>query len=355
MDADASPARLRSATFGYNGILFISPFSNEEQIRIMAPSDSQFKITAETAGAVLSALRKHTDSLTWSAARKHLEGRCIAVNGILCVEEARRVVAGDVIELRTRPFPPPPKDEDVRILFIDQDVVVVDKPTGMLSLRHPADVDWKQTKKDRQPSLEESVRRLIPRRYDQSSRSGGTELFAVHRIDRETSGILVFARNESAQAGLIRQFAAHDALRKYLCIIPGWLSAQTLESTQIRDRGDGLRGSATQPTDGHRMVTHVVPLRRFGDFTELECRLETGRTNQIRIQLAELGHPICGDVKYRGPFEQSPVTDESTAPRLALHAAELGFVHPSLSTLHRYELPWPKDMLSLIRRMKSEL
>ena len=321
--------------------------------KLMSPSTSQFTITAETAGAVLSALRNHADSLTWSAARKHLEGRRVAVNGILCVDEGRRVVAGDVIELRTRSFPPPPKDEDVRILFIDPDLVVVDKPAGMLSLRHPADIDLKQEKKDRQPSLEESVRRLIPRRYNQSSRTGGAELFAVHRIDRETSGILVFARNEHTQAGLIRQFAAHDALRKYFCIIPGWLTEQTLESIQIRDRGDGLRGSSPDAADGQRMVTHITPLRRLGDYTELECRLETGRTNQIRIQLAELGHPICGDVKYRGTFGSPSIPDHSTAPRLALHAAELGFVHPSSNTLHRYELPWPKDILSLIRRIKS--
>ncbi len=320
----------------------------------MSSSDSQFTITQETAGAVLSALRKHMGSLPWSAARKHLEGRRIAVNGILCVDEGRRVVSGDVIELRTRSFAPPPKDEDVRILFIDPDLVVVDKPAGMLSLRHPADIDLRQEKKDRQPSLEESVRRLIPRRYNQASRTGGGELFAVHRIDRETSGILVFARNEITQAGLIRQFAAHDALRKYLCIIPGWLAAQTLESIQIRDRGDGLRGSSPDAVDGQRMVTHIVPLRRLGDYTELECRLETGRTNQIRIQLAELGHPVCGDVKYRGPFGSPAIPDHSTAPRLALHAAELGFVHPSSSTLHRYELPWPKDIVSLIRRMKID-
>ncbi len=101
------------------------------------------------------------------------------------------------------------------------------------------------------------------------------------------------------------------------------------------------------------MVTRIAPLRRLGEYTELECRLETGRTNQIRIQLAELGHPICGDVKYRGPFGGPAISDQSDAPRLALHAAELGFVHPASSTLHTYELPWPKDILSLIRRMKS--
>ncbi len=139
--------------------------------KLMSPSTSQFRITTDTAGAVLSALRKHTDGLTWSAARKHLQGCRIAVNGILCVDEGRRVMAGDVVELRTRALPPPPNDEDVRILVIDQDVVVVDKPAGMLSLRHPRDIDWKQKRKDRQPSLEESLQRLIRQRRDPASRT----------------------------------------------------------------------------------------------------------------------------------------------------------------------------------------
>jgi 23S rRNA pseudouridine1911/1915/1917 synthase len=174
-------------------------------------------------------------------------------------------------------------------------------------------------------------------------------LLPVHRIDRETSGIVMFARTETAQTLLIRQFAAHSVHRRYLCVVPGNVPAQTLRSVQIRDRGDGLRGSAdeTDPeaASGLSMVTHVRPLRRFGGFTELECRLETGRTNQIRIQLAELGHPLCGDVKYRGPFEAPELPDHSGAPRLALHAAELGAVHPQTGMTLRWSSPWPADIL----------
>ena len=312
-----------------------------------------FSITPETAGAVLAALRKHVPDLTWSAAKKHLAGRRVSVNGILCIDEGRRVVAGDTIELRGQPLPPPPGDDDVKILFIDPHVVVAEKPAGMLSLRHPGDVNWRQEKKDRQPSLEESLHRLISRRKDPVLRNTGDELLAVHRIDRETSGILVFARNEGAQAGLIEQFAAHDALRRYLCVIRGWLPAQTIESRQIRDRGDGLRGSSPDGSFGKRMVTHIAPLRHLGKYHEMECRLETGRTNQIRIHLAELGHPICGDVKYRGAVGKTAIRDESGAPRLALHAAELGFVHPVSQEVHDYKSAWPRDIQNMIRRLKG--
>ena len=316
-------------------------------------SPQQFSVTAETMGAVLASLRKHVPDLTWSAARKQMSERRISVNGILCIDEGRRVVVGDRIELRGQPLPPPPTDENVKILFVDAHVVVAEKPAGMLSLRHPGDLNWRQERKDRQPSLEESLQRLISRRKDPHLRNTGNELLAVHRIDRETSGILVFARNEHAQTALIEQFAAHDALRHYLCVIPGWIGPQTVATRQIRDRGDGLRGSSPDGSHGRRMITHISPLRRLGEYSELECRLETGRTNQIRIHLAELARPICGDVKYRGPFGNPPIPDKSGAPRLALHAAELGFVHPVTQEMHDYKSQWPNDMLTMIRRMKG--
>jgi 23S rRNA pseudouridine1911/1915/1917 synthase len=314
----------------------------------------QFTVTSETAGAILSALRKHLGAVPWSVVRKHLASRLISINGILCLDEGRRVVPDDVIELRLHPLPPPPSDNDVRILFVDQHLVVSHKPAGMLSLRHPGDLNWRQQKKDRQPSLEECLQRLLAK-HERNCRSKSEKLLAVHRIDRETSGILVFARTETAQAGLIRQFAAHEAMRRYLCVIPGCLLSQTIETRQIRDRGDGLRGSSPDGSHGRRMVTHISPIRNLGQYSELECRLETGRTNQIRIHLAELGHPICGDVKYRGPIGASPIPDLSQAPRLALHAAELGFLHPVSNEQLQYQSPWPRDIEQMLSRMVKEM
>jgi len=313
----------------------------------------QFTVTSETAGAVLAALRKHLGAMPWSQVKKHLANRLISINGILCIDEGRRVEPGDVIELRTHPLPPPPSDNDVRILFVDQHLVVSHKPAGMLSLRHPGDLNWRQQRKDRQPSLEECLHRLLARQ-EKTRRTSSEKLRPVHRIDRETSGILVFARTETAQAGLIRQFAAHEAMRRYLCVIPGFLPAQTMETRQIRDRGDGLRGSSPDDSRGRRMVTHFAPIRKLGQYSEMECRLETGRTNQIRIHLAELGHPICGDVKYRGPYGSSHIPDLSRAPRLALHAAELGFLHPVSNEQHHYRSRWPRDIETMLHRMLQE-
>lgn len=329
-------------------------------------------VTSDSAGTVLAAIRRHLPGTSWSAARALLAQHRIAVNGILCVDEARRLVAGDRLEVRSRALPPPPTDRDVAILYLDEHLVVAHKPSGMLTVRHPGDVNWSPEKKLRQPALEESLARLIaqreraqrvqrkntaPARHAPPSRTTAdantAKLLTVHRIDRETSGIVLFARTEVAQNLLIRQFAAHTIHRRYLCVIPGFLAAQTLRSVQIRDRGDGLRGSTEDPdVDGRNMVTHIRPLREFAAFTELECRLETGRTNQIRIQLSELSHPLCGDVKYRGPHPAAEIPDHSEAPRLALHAAELGIVHPLSNTSLHWSSPWPPDILRWLASLK---
>lgn len=316
------------------------------------PETQSWTVSAATSGAVLAALRRHC-AMTWSAARRLMSEHRILVNGILCSDEGRRVVEGDVLEVRSSSLPAPPRDAAVRILFLDESLVVAEKPSGMLSVRHPGDLEWRQERKDRQPSMEECLQRLIPAASGRARKRSSEELLIVHRIDRETSGILVFARTEPAWQDLVSQFAAHSAERLYFCVVPGWLPPQTIASRQLRDRGDGLRGSDPEGLQGKHMVTHVRPLRQLGDYSELQCQLETGRTNQIRIHLAEAGFPLCGDVKYRGPFGKPPIIDTSEAPRLALHAATLGFRHPVTGEQHRYQRPWPADMRKFLQRLES--
>src|SRR5439155_2870714 len=120
----------------------------------------------------------------------------------------------------------------------------------------------------------------------------------------------------------------HSIDRAYLAIVLGDVAEQTIESRLVRDRGDGQRGCTSQPDAGQRAVTHVRPVEQLREHTLIECRLETGRTHQIRIHLSEAGHPLCGDTVYRGPRNRKLLPDRSGAPRLALHAAELSFDHP---------------------------
>ncbi|MCA9169992.1 MAG: RluA family pseudouridine synthase [Planctomycetales bacterium] len=305
---------------------------------------------------ILAALRIWLPDHSWSALRKLLHARRIAINGVLCIDEGRRLTPGESVAILERALPPPPGLDTVAIRMVDPHFVVAEKPAGMISVRPPHERQWPYQRRKQQPTLDE----IIPQRLALHAAKHSTKktyrvrqrqprLYAVHRIDRDTSGLLVFARTDFAQRDLIQQFAEHNTVRKYLALIPGTLPDQTVRSTLVRDRGDGLRGSgADDAPDGQHAVTHFTTLRQLGSLSELECRLETGRTNQIRIHLAELGHPICGDIKYRGPFDAAPLADESHCPRLALHAAQLRFAHPETGELLTFESSWPADIASFI-------
>lgn len=311
---------------------------------------------------VLAALREYLpDSPSWSAVKKTLRGRRVAIGSVLCIDEGRQLSKGEVVTIFDHPLPPPPTDEDVKIRFVDAELVVVEKPAGMVTLRRKPDLGWSWSRKNLQPTLDECVPRLLAKHAEKKSTSkrGGRDrrilprLFAVHRLDRDSSGLIVFARNQESQTRIIHQFAQHDAVRKYFALIPGAIEDQTVTSQFIRDRGDGLRGSTSDTTIGEQAVTHFTTLRRIGAYSELECRLETGRTNQIRIHLAELGHPICGDIKYRGPLGKPPVEDNSKIRRMALHAADLRFQHPTTGNLMKFQTDWPDDVQRYLEQLAS--
>ena len=309
-----------------------------------------FTIDDDEQQTVLAALRKHLpDQPSWSAVRKMLRSRLIAIGGSLCLDEARRLSRGEVVTVASQSLAPPPGDQDVKVQFIDRQIVVVEKPSGMLSLRRKSEYAWPWTKRNLQPTLDECVPRIIAEHAARKNKQARDhrrhpKLFPVHRLDRDSSGLMVFARDEDSQTKIIQQFAQHSAVRKYLALIPGEIEDQTVRSQLIRDRGDGLRGSTNDTTIGEHAITHFLTLRKFDGYSELACTLETGRTNQIRIHLAELGHPICGDIKYRGPFEKPAIEDSSNIQRMALHATELKFRHPVSEQLLEYDAPWPIEM-----------
>ena len=174
----------------------------------------------------------------------------------------------------------------------------------------------------------------------------------VHRLDRETSGLMVFARTAAAEKHLGQQFRAHSIQRRYVAVVQGVVESQTIESRLVRDRGDGRRGSTSLPNAGKRAVTHVRPIERLGDYTLIECRLETGRTHQIRIHLAENGHPLCGEKVYGQPLFRPRRADTSGAPRLALCAVELGFVHPVTGEAMQFEMELSPDLAEFVERLR---
>src|SRR5262249_51146313 len=175
----------------------------------------------------------------------------------------------------------------------------------------------------------------------------------VHRIDKETSGLVVFARTPLAERELGRQFHAHTVVRRYLALVSGYLPPQTIRSFLLRDRGDGRRGSSEVPDQGKEAITHVEVVERLPRYTLLSCRLETGRTHQIRIHLAEAGHPVCGEKVYTKRRDGSEMNDASGSPRLFLHAAELGFTHPTTGKEMHWSMPLPSDLNAVLIRLRS--
>jgi 23S rRNA pseudouridine1911/1915/1917 synthase len=174
----------------------------------------------------------------------------------------------------------------------------------------------------------------------------------VQRLDKETSGLVVFARTVAAERGLGKQFHAHTVTRRYVAVVPGFLAPRTIRSWLVRDRGDGRRGSGPEG-QGKLAVTHVDVLERLPRHTVLLCQLETGRTHQIRIHLAEAGHPVCGEKVYNRTPVGDVIADDSEAPRLALHAAELGFEHPTTGALLHWEMELPLDLQGFLNRLRS--
>lgn len=291
-------------------------------------------------------MRERT-GLPWSRARKLCEDGRVSVDGEPCRDPAMRVNSGAAVVIRSD-APKAPRGPLARdaIVFFDRDLVVVDKPAGMLSV---AD---ERTQHD---SLDLHARTLL-RRIDRAG--ADAKLGVVHRLDRDTSGVMVFARNAAAQRVLAAAFRAHDIERAYQAIVHGALDARTIESELVRDRGDGLRGShgayrraqGSAPPDARRAVTHVAPLEAFTNATLVECRLETGRQHQIRIHLSELGHPLLGEDVYIRDY----AGPRTPAPRAMLHARKLGFTHPRTGKRMSFEREPPADfqemLASLARR-----
>ncbi len=259
------------------------------------------------------------------------------------------------------------------IRYADPQVVVVEKPAGLTTMRHLEEAAefgrharrfLPTTLLDLLPSLlarrDATQTRKRQRAKDRSRRKPHSPflsprffLRAVHRLDKDTSGLVVFARTPEAERHLGRQFRAHSIERRYLAVVRGRTRPEKIDTWLVGDRGDGRRGSSTQSGVGQRAITHVRIVEDLGDFTLIECRLETGRTHQVRIHLGEAGTPLCGERIYDRPLHGRPLPDASRAPRLALHAARLEFDHPTTDRRMMWTSPLPEDLARLVRRLRN--
>jgi 23S rRNA pseudouridine1911/1915/1917 synthase len=321
-------------------------------------------------GQTLAAVLKHRLNLPWSKVKQTIERRHVRVGGQIVADGAYRVKAGKRITIavgaieqprlaptptasnaRQNPKRKPQKEEKkpttpravadlssaIVVTYSDKHLVVVDKPAGMTTMRHAEEAaEFGHGKRFLPATLMDKLPPLLS--------EPKAKLIAVHRIDRDTSGLVVFARTKAAAAHLMKQFRAHSVERKYLALVRGTPQPGKIESLLVRDRGDGRRGSGE---GGQRAVTHVAVLWTVRGFSLVECRLETGRTHQVRIHLGETGTPLCGETVYDRPPHGQPLPDGSGAARPMLHAAVLGFTHPATGERMRFEAEPHADFAAL--------
>ena len=276
---------------------------------------TRFEVPAEDAGLRLDqVVPRHVAGLSRRKARAVIDLGGVFVDRTRVKVAGRPVRAGQLIEVHVggaieRSEPPPAPE----LVFVDDHIIVADKPAGLVTAPTP--------ESDRGDLLDQLA-----------ARHG--EVYLVHRLDLPTSGLLVFARTREANKRLGDAFARHDVDREYRAVAIGELAAQTVD----------------RPIEGRRAVTAFEVLERLAGATLVAARLETGRTHQIRIHLAGLGHPVAGDRQHGGDAAR---TFTPRPPRLALHAAVLGFTHPATGERVRFERDLPADLARWIARLRA--
>ena len=283
-------------------------------------------------------LASSLDGLTRSQATRLIESGEVAVNGRAVSKSYK--LAGDEDIAVTLPEPEPveavPQDIPLDVVYEDADVIVVNKPSGMVV--HPAPGHPDGT----------LVNALLYHCAGTLSGIGGAlRPGIVHRIDRDTSGLIIAAKNDAAHRYLSAQLADHTLARTYECIVVGKLR---------EDRGTVDAPIARHPTDRKRMavvaggreaVTHWEGIARYPGYTHVRCRLETGRTHQIRVHMAYIGHPILGDTVYGAKKEIPGLTGQ------CLHAVGLRFLHPRTHEVVELSCPLPDEFTRMLQKIRK--
>ncbi|MFT7059479.1 MAG: 23S rRNA pseudouridine1911/1915/1917 synthase [Pseudorhodobacter sp.] len=313
-------------------------------------------------------------SLSRSRLMKMIAEGSVLLDGEACTNPKARVTEGQTYELVIEApvdLDTLPEDIPLNVLWEDDDLIVVDKPAGMVV--HPAPGSWSGT----------LVNALLHHFDGRLSGVGGAKRPGiVHRIDKETSGLLVVAKSDRAHHGLAAQFEAHTVNRRYLAVVNGvpnaadprlrGVNGAVFEAANIlriatnlaRHRTDRQRQAVYFGKTGRHAVTRTRTIEAFGTppvAALVECWLETGRTHQIRVHMAHAGHGLIGDPVYGGRRKVSEKAVGATAvalvaafPRQALHAATLGFAHPVTGEMLEFSSPLPADMAELLASLGYE-
>ena len=304
----------------------------------LAPRQAGWRLDRALADAVPKLSRERLKAL--------IKGGALLCGAELVRDPALKVKGDEVFALaipKPKPAHNAPQDIDLTILFEDEHLLVVDKPAGLVV--HPAAGNVDGT----------LVNALLHHCHGSLSGIGGVARPGiVHRIDKDTSGLLVVAKTNVAHEGLARQFAAHSIDRRYLAIVNGVprLPQGTVDAPLARSSANRKKIAIVEAKDlerrGKRAVTHWKRLEALKDAALVECRLETGRTHQVRVHMASIGHALLGDPVYGGASKaHRKILNELGFHRQALHAAELGFTHPVTKDRLSLSSPMPPDMQEL--------
>lgn len=294
-------------------------------------------ITENEAGMRADVALAQLLEITRSNMQKLLEeGR--AVRGQKVIKSNYRVKAGEEI-LVNLPEPQPldvqPEDIPLDIIYEDDDVVVVNKARGMVV--HPAAGNYNGT----------LVNALLYHCKNLSGINGVIRPGIVHRLDKDTSGIMICAKNDSVHLSLSEQIQSKTAQRTYLAVVRGNVKNDSgiIETQIARDKNDRKK-MAVVTEGGRQAITEYEVAERFGKYTVVKCRLKTGRTHQIRVHMEYLGYPLVGDPKY------SPMKTPFAINGQALHSLTLSFTHPRTGERLTFEAPLPEDMKKILTRLR---
>lgn len=299
-------------------------------------------------GARLDAFVSASGELTRSAAARLIEEGAITVGG-RAVAKNYKLRAGDTVDiLMPEPVPTEAEAEDIPldVVFEDEDIIVINKPTGMVV--HPAAGNETGT----------LVNALLHHCAGSLSGIGGVvRPGIVHRIDKDTSGLLVAAKNDAAHNSLAEQLKTHEVGRVYYALVIGNLREDkgTVNAPIGRHPRDRKKMAVLSAGEGtaRDAVTHYEVLERFRGYCLVRCVLETGRTHQIRVHMAHLGHPLVGDLTYGGGKTKFEAANQSLISGQCLHAKELKLTHPRTGERMNFSCPLPAEMETLIEKMRK--
>ena len=283
-------------------------------------------------------LAAHLPELSRSRIQNLIKSGDVLVNGSPA-KPKNPVSRGDSITVRI-PEPEPaeaqPQDIPLDILYEDEDVVVINKESGMVV--HPAAGNPDGT----------IVNALLHHCGDLSGIGGVERPGIVHRLDKDTSGVMVAAKNDEAHKGLAAQIKAHSARRTYWALVHGNIAEEKgiVDGPIGRHPKDRIKMAVTFK-GGREAVTHFRVLKRYGEYTWIECKLETGRTHQIRVHMAYIGHPVVNDPLYGYKKDDFPIEGQ------ALHSHCLDLVHPVTGEAMHFEAPMPDDFAACLHRAEQ--